>query len=42
LPHTAFADLGGDFVDAEARTGCEGQVLWIIRAGRSADGITLD
>jgi hypothetical protein len=25
LPHPAFADLGGDFVDAEAGTGSESQ-----------------
>ncbi len=33
LSHAAFADLRGDFVDAEARAGGEGQALWIIRAG---------
>lgn len=26
VPHPAFADLGGDFVDAEARAWSEGQV----------------
>ena len=33
LPHPAFADLRGDFVDAEARAGGEGQLGVIIRAG---------
>ena len=33
LAHSAFADLSRDFVDAEAGTGSEGHVLWIIRAG---------
>ena len=32
LPHAAFADLGGDFVDAEARAGGQGQTGRIIRA----------
>ena len=35
LAHAAFADLGGDFVDAEAGAGSEGQVCVIIRAGRA-------
>ena len=41
LPHAALADLGGDFVDAEARAGSEGQeIAVIIWAGRRcADGI---
>ena len=34
LSHPAFADLRGDFVDAEAGAGSEGQLSWIIRAGR--------
>jgi hypothetical protein len=29
LPHPAFADLGGDFVDAETGTGCEGHRKWL-------------
>ena len=32
LAHPAFADLGGDFVHAEAGTGDEGQTTWIIRS----------
>ena len=32
LAHPAFADLRGDFVDAEARAGCESQGGVIIRA----------
>jgi hypothetical protein len=34
LAHATFADLGGDFVDAEAGTGSEGQFVGIIRAER--------
>ena len=42
LPHAAFADLRGDFVDAEAGAGSEGQTLVVDYTGRSgsADGIT--
>lgn len=38
LPHSAFADLGGDIVNAEAGAGSEGHVPWIIRvpAGSTA------
>ena len=40
LAHAAFADLGGDFVDAETGAGSEGQSDAIIWAGRAADGIS--
>ena len=41
LAHAAFANLGGDFVDAEPRAGGKGQSLWIIggdtgRVGRES------
>ena len=36
LPHPAFADLGGDFVDAEAGAGSEGQ--WLRRGLYGRDG----
>ncbi len=32
LPHPAFADLRGDFVDAETGAGRQGQTAWIIPA----------
>ena len=41
LPHAAFADLRGDFVDAEAGAGSEGQTCGLYGRGGSADGITL-
>ena len=41
LPHAAFADLGGDFVDAETGAGSESQTVadYTGRTG-SADRIT--
>ena len=36
LAHAAFADLRGDFVDAETGAGSEGQCGLIIRAGAAA------
>ena len=38
LSHPSFADLSGDFVDAEAYAGCEGQQLWIISVGQQDGG----
>ena len=37
LSHAAFADLRGDFVDAEAGAGSKGQVCRIIRLCRRAE-----
>ena len=34
LAHPPFANLRGDFIDAEARARGESQLLWIIRAWR--------
>src|SRR5438093_10797525 len=34
LPHAAFADLRGDFIDAEASTEAEGQTLLDYTVGR--------
>ena len=40
LPHTAFADLGVDFVDAEAGAGCEHQTVELYGRSDCADGVT--
>ena len=40
LPHAAFADLGGDFVDAEAGAGGEGQTVELYERSDCADGFT--
>ena len=41
LPHAAFADLGGDFVDAEAGAGGKGQDVRDYTGGSARTAITL-
>jgi hypothetical protein len=38
VAHTAFPDLGGDFIRAEAGAWSEGQAMWIIGSRRERGG----
>ena len=38
LAHAAHADLGGDFIRAEAGARGQGQFVWIIRGARESGG----